>query len=240
LLMLDEAKYAESEKLLRDALEVCQRKLSDDHPMSLTIMDNLAELHDRQGRHDQAETLFQKVLELRQVKIGEDHPDTLTTMHGLAIAQSNQGKLDEAKSSLRHVIEVRKRVQSPEHVDLAAALAELGGIELKEKRYAEAERPLREALEILQLHLPNDWHRFDTESMLGASLLGQKKFADAEPLLLSSYAELRARESTIPTHSKSHITEALQRIIELYVAQARDDKAAEWRKQLESIRPAGI
>jgi hypothetical protein len=34
--------------------------------------------------------------------------------------------------------------------------------------------------------------------MLGASLLGQKHYADAEPLLLKSYEGMKAHEKTIP------------------------------------------
>ena len=33
--------------------------------------------------------------------------------------------------------------------------------------------------------MPDDWPTFNARSMLGGSLLGQKKDAEAEPLLLS-------------------------------------------------------
>jgi hypothetical protein len=31
---------------------------------------------------------------------------------------------------------------------------------------------------------PDDWRSFNTQSMLGGALLGQRKYPDAEPLLL--------------------------------------------------------
>jgi len=34
---------------------------------------------------------------------------------------------------------------------------------------------------------PDDWQRFRAESLLGASLAGQKKYANAAPLLLEGY-----------------------------------------------------
>ena len=34
---------------------------------------------------------------------------------------------------------------------------------------------------------PDDWQRFRAESLLGASLAGEKKYAEAEPLLLEGY-----------------------------------------------------
>ena len=84
---------------------------------------------------------------------------------------------------------------SPAH---AAALAVRGAMLLLEKKPAEAELKLRECLTIRQKIQPDDWTTFDTDSMLGEALLDQKKFADAEPLLLSGYEGMKQREATIP------------------------------------------
>jgi len=32
--------------------------------------------------------------------------------------------------------------------------------------------------------MPDDWLTFNTQSMLGGALLGRKRYADAEPLLV--------------------------------------------------------
>jgi hypothetical protein len=65
--------------------------------------------------------------------------------------------------------------------------------------------------------------------------VGQKKFAEAEPLLLSAHAGLKEREARIPQFLKGHIAAAVDRLVELYVAQGQEEKAEAWRKQ----RPAG-
>ena len=52
---------------------------------------------------------------------------------------------------------------------------------------ADAERVLRECLEIRKNTTPEDWSRFNTESLLGGCLVDQKRFKEAEPILLSSY-----------------------------------------------------
>ena len=69
---------------------------------------------------------------------------------------------------------------------------------LLQKKPAEAELKLRECLTIRQKIQPDDWTTFDTKSMLGEALLDQKKFADAEPLLLAGYEGMKQREDTIP------------------------------------------
>jgi hypothetical protein len=68
--------------------------------------------------------------------------------------------------------------------------------------------------------------------MLGGSLLGQKKYAAAKPLLLSGYEGLKQRENGIPTAGKPRLKEALQRLVQLYEATGRPEQAAEWKQKL--------
>jgi eukaryotic-like serine/threonine-protein kinase len=70
--------------------------------------------------------------------------------------------------------------------------------------------------------------------MLGGALLGQKKNAAAEPLLVAGYEGMKRRETTIPPQARDRLTEALVRLIQLYDATARPDEAARWRKELEA------
>jgi len=44
--------------------------------------------------------------------------------------------------------------------------------------------------------------------MLGAALLGQKKYAEAEPLLIDGYEGMKQREQTIPWQARARLTEA--------------------------------
>jgi hypothetical protein len=76
------------------------------------------------------------------------------------------------------------------------------------------------------------WTTFDSRSHLGASLLGQKKFADAEPLILSGYEGMQARETRIPAPTKRKLKTAAERVVELYTAWGKEDKAREWQKKL--------
>jgi len=62
---------------------------------------------------------------------------------------------------------------------------------------------------------------------LGTTRLQQKKYAEAEPLLLEAYAGLKQHEL------QSRASEAIERLVQLYEAWDKKDKAAEWRKKLE-------
>jgi hypothetical protein len=65
--------------------------------------------------------------------------------------------------------------------------------------------------------------------MLGGALLGQKKYAEAEPLLLKGYEGMKAREKSIPRQGSTRITEALDRLIELYTATNKPDDVKKWQ-----------
>jgi hypothetical protein len=67
--------------------------------------------------------------------------------------------------------------------------------------------------------------------MLGGALPGQKKYADAEPLLLAGYDGMKQREKSIPPQGKVRIPEAIDRLVRLYDATGKQDDAAKWRKE---------
>jgi hypothetical protein len=64
---------------------------------------------------------------------------------------------------------------------------------------------------------------------LGATRLQQKRYAEAEPILLEAYAGLKQHETKIP----DRVTEALERLVQLYDGWDKKDKATEWRQKLD-------
>src|SRR5262249_19126584 len=85
---------------------------------------------------------------------------------------------------------------------------------------------LRECLAIREKKLPDDWKTFNARSLLGAALAGQKKFTEAEPLLLQGYQGLKQCEAMIPADSKARPTEALERLVQHYEATNQRAQAA--------------
>jgi hypothetical protein len=74
--------------------------------------------------------------------------------------------------------------------------------------------------------------------MLGGALLGRKKDADAELLLLAGYAGMKQREKAIPAQGHVRLTEALQRLVQLDDATGKNDDAAKWRTELQARNEA--
>src|SRR5262249_46813677 len=94
----------------------------------------------------------------------------------------------------------------------------------------------RECLAI-QAKEPDVWTSFDTQSVLGGALLGQQKYAESEPHLLQGYEGMKQREAKIPARSRAELTEALERLVELYDAGGKKDRVDEGRKRVEERKP---
>ena len=73
--------------------------------------------------------------------------------------------------------------------------------------------------------------RYRAASLLGESLAGQKKYAEAEPLLLEGYQGMLARKDRIAVPDRYHLELANQWLIQLYQAWGKPDKAAEWKNK---------
>ena len=112
-------------------------------------------------------------------------------------------------------------------------MAKLGFVRLQQKKWADAEPVFRDCLAIRQKQIPDSWLTFNTQSLLGGALLGQKKHAEAEPLLVKGYEGMKAREKTIPKQGggELRIPEALDRLIELYTAINKPDEAKKWQAE---------
>jgi Flp pilus assembly protein TadD len=164
--------------------------------------------------------------------LGEQHPDTLVSLNNLALLRLEQRRYSEAEDLFNKVLEVRRRVLGSNHPDTISILDSLGHLQLAEQRYADAELHLREALANQEKTSPDTWERFDTESMLGASLAGQGRLSDAERLLLSGYKGLASRESSVPAPNRPVLVQALDRIVQLYQDWMKPEKMAEWQERL--------
>ncbi len=232
----DQGKFAQAEALYLEVLAGWRKQFGPEHPRTLTLLSNLALLYTAEGKGELAETTGTQVLEARRRVLGADHPDTLESMHILASAYASRQKLAEAAALYQQTLEARRRVLGPRHTrtnDTAAGLAEVRN---RRGEFGEAERLLRESLQIQKESAPEDYRRFRTETLLGASLLGQRKYAEAETFLLSGYQGLKQREARMPASRRSTIQEAAGDLVALYDAEGKADQAARWREQLAGGR----
>jgi tetratricopeptide (TPR) repeat protein len=157
---------------------------------------------------------------------------TFRFMTCLAAAYEEAGRFEQAEPLLMDVLARRRKAHDREPYEAATALDSLGLNQLKQHKYAGAEPLLRECLSIREEIQRESWETFNAKSMLGGSLLGQNRHDEAEPLLLAGYEGMKQREREIPPIRKSRLTEAIERLVRLYEATGRKEKADEWRRKL--------
>ena len=225
-------------QLIEQALKKKKATLGLDHPSTANSMHDLGLVYRDSGRYLDAIAMLEQATKKLEVLCGTEHSDTLYSMGNLAETYEKAGELDQADLVLRDIITRtgKENVRLSEH--LADRRMHLGQRLLKQEKFPEAESLLRDCLTIRELKQPDDWKTFNTKSMLGASLSGQKNYAAAEPLLLAGYEGMKKREFTIPAEGKFRLTEGLERLVQLYDAWNQKDKANEWRKRIEETKDA--
>jgi eukaryotic-like serine/threonine-protein kinase len=119
-------------------------------------------------------------------------------------------------------------------------MAQLGLLLIEKRLFTEADLLLRELQAIREKTVPDDWRTFNTRRMLGSALLGQKKYADAEPLLLKGYEGMKQREKSIPKSggADERIPQALDALIELYTATGKPDEVEKRQAERAKYPPA--
>jgi tetratricopeptide (TPR) repeat protein/tRNA A-37 threonylcarbamoyl transferase component Bud32 len=223
--------------LLNRNLKFAEAKLGDDHPNTLTSRDNLAVAYQDAGKLDLAMPLFEVVVPQSQKKLGLVHPLTMRFAQDWIAALEADRQYAKAIKACNELLLVERKQLSSDTRLQARTLAQLGSTLLAAKQPADAEPVLRECLEIRTKKEPDAWTTFVTQSMLGAAVLGQNKYADAEPLLLAGYEGMKQREAKILPKDKVRLRQALGRLVQLYGAWSKEDKAEEWRKKLETAKP---
>jgi serine/threonine protein kinase/tetratricopeptide (TPR) repeat protein len=226
-------RLTEALSLLEEVLRTseAQSELGPDHPDTLTSMAALADAYRASGRFDKASSLFQEAVKRQRATIGPDNPSTLESMAAFARTHFEAGSLKESLSLYEETLGRRLASLGRDHPATLGTMTDLARAYLRQ-RPDRALTLARDCLAILEQKRPDDWHTFDARSLLGASLLGLNKYAEAEPLLIRSYEEMKARERKIPPSSRNRFAEAGARIIELYDAWGKDDKALEWRQRI--------
>jgi serine/threonine protein kinase len=156
------------------------------------------------------------------------------TTYGRALQEA--GRLDEADVQFRKALEIAQKQSDRRARELLAALLKtrLGLNLLLQHRYKEAERVVREALAVFE-ELPDrldNWGVFHTMSLVGGALLGQERFAEAEPYLVQGYDGMKHHEDIIGPEFRRWFIREGERLVSFYEATNQPEKARRLRQEL--------
>jgi hypothetical protein len=180
-------------------------KLGPEHPETRLLNQNVTYLRNL--------TTAPERYRAELAKYGTDHPKTLLAHRDVAQLYITMNRLDDAERILVELIGRMSHRADDDSVRVYT-VGLLGTC-----------RGIREASE------PDAWTTFNTKSVFGGALLGQKKYARAERPLLDGYKGLKEREQRIPPASRARLDEALDRLIELSIATNKPDDVKKWQAE---------
>ena len=229
---LDLGKLAEAESLYKPCMERAQETLGAQSEYTLRPMHGLAFTYFLTNRFKEAEPLFRKAYDGYLKLQGANGPMVVELTINMALVLQNLGQHAQAEQFLRKLLEIQRSQHKDDSYPVAQAKVGLGGNLFLQKKWVEAEQLLREGLAFREKNLPDDWSTYYARNLVGGCLTGQKKYAEAEPLIVGGYEGMKERESSIPGQVKSRLVESGERVVQLYGAWGKPEKAAEWRAKL--------
>ncbi|MEP7344359.1 MAG: serine/threonine-protein kinase [Gemmatimonadaceae bacterium] len=187
VLRMDEAKYDEAERLVRDGLAIARRNAAPNHPTVIEGVNALGMIHVQSGKYAEAITELEEAIR-RQTERGADSIAISETTNLLANAHYFAGHYDTAEKLNRQVLEFdRKRLGL--HPSVAHSLVNLGNLQYERERYEEAGTLYREALAIDEKY--NGPEHLSTARdllLVSRSLSRRANYAEARPLITRSLA----------------------------------------------------
>ncbi len=214
--------YRGAEPLLRAAVDTDRRTLGNNHPQTLTAMNQLANLYWSQDRYPEAEPLYLEVIEGRRRVLGEEHPDTLRVRTDLASLYTQQKQFDEAERLDKATLEVQLRVLGPDHPDTRLSWNVLQAIYFAQGRYGDAEPIARRVVDTSHRRLGDD-HPDTLIDMHNLATIYDRltRYAEAEPVYVKTInGKTRVLGAAHPSTVRTVI-----RLAQMYQKQERYDQA---------------
>jgi serine/threonine protein kinase/tetratricopeptide (TPR) repeat protein len=224
--------YDRAEPLLQEVLQAQNVKPGAHHPDTLNTKNELALLYRAQRKYDRAEPLFREAMDGARKTLGFMHSQTRWIARNSCDCYEEMKQLAKAEPLRRELVQATKEKPGPDSAEYDVELVNLGVNLWGQQKHRQAEPVLRECVVIFQKKRPDDWMTFGLESMLGGSLLSQKRFADAETHLVHGYEGMKQREDRIPATARLRVTQALKHVVQLYEAWDKAEQAARWRAKL--------
>lgn len=225
-----DGKYAEAERLDIQTLEIERRVLGGEHHTTLITMTNLGEVYAAQRKYAQAEAIFNQALEILHRVFGPEHPDTLSVISDLGSINQDQGKYALAETLNTQALAGRRKSLGQEHPDTMTSACDLALTLESQGKFTSSEALAREAMETEAKARPDGWERYRAESLLGASLSGEKRYAEAEPLLLEGFQGMESRKNRMYADARQYLDRTREWIVGLYEGWGQPAKADKWRK----------
>jgi serine/threonine protein kinase len=232
-----EDKLPEAEAALREAVAISKGLSLDGE--NAAVVDHtllLAMIRARRGDAADATGLVRNAAAIARKAPADQRDLGLRIMTNAANKLRDRRLFPEEEAVQRIAVDFVRARDGDESVALASQLNLFASTLYRNEQFAASEAAARESAALRRKLLPpTNWVTANTESKIGMSLVAQKKFTEAEPILLASDAEmLRLKPAAPPAAVQSWIRamrDNARQLVLLYEATGRPGQAAEWKKK---------
>ncbi len=219
----DQGRFDEALQSAREAVEEYRKRGEVDSPnygFSLTVLGGFLAEKGEFGEADadlqEAEIIFRHLNSPNSLWLGDN-------LRNQAISLYGEGKLTESIAKGDETLKIYETSFGKNYDNYPTALI-FKGLSLAKTGNIEAgEKLLREAVEIRKATLPKDHYWVALAiSALGECLTMEKKYSEAEPMLVEAAASLKASQGN--TNPRTEL--AVERLMALYRAEHKQDDAA--------------
>jgi tetratricopeptide (TPR) repeat protein len=229
-----EGRLADAESAARDALVRYEKSIPNDW-LTFNCGTMLGGILNGEKKRAEAEDALRDAVALAKRVANDQHAGNLAqALYALAWVLQIEDKLPDAENAAREALIIRQKLeqQGRQGQEVADSLYELAVVLQSERKSDQAETPARECLARYERIIPNEWPTFNCRSTLGLILLSQRKYPEAEALLLSAYGGLSQVGGIFAIDMKARVRESLERLVALYEAIPRPAEAAKWKLKL--------
>ena len=221
-----QGKLLAAEPLYVQSIEILRRVNGADHPNTITILGNYGWFLQLKGELDEAERVLREVLALRQRKLGEGHALVGYDKSSLANVLYERARFDEAERLYGEAVANLEKTLGSDHQYVAAALTGLARVYAERGDEARVRVTIDRAVSIWRKELPADhWWIANSQAVLGLCLVQERKYAEAEPVLLTSLATLEKQRGADSADARR----VRAWLVKLYAAWGRPESAARYR-----------
>jgi tetratricopeptide (TPR) repeat protein len=152
VLMMYQERLDEAQSCMSEALDIRERILGADHPLTIESLNNLAAITYSQRRLVDAEHLARQAVSRARRVWGDEHPETASQLNNLGLFLLEQGEVEEAEKILSESVAADRRHRQSTDDQWVFSLNNLALSIASQGRYREAEPLYEEGLGIARLH----------------------------------------------------------------------------------------
>ncbi len=222
----------EAEPYARDCVASFARLKGDDHPSTIRSVSNLARVVMQLGKLEEAEELLRGAYEASKRALNPEAEVRVKCTSNFIDVLIELDRPKEAEVYARELLAVHREMGGAHVVKASCALEQLGITLINQEQFSSAETAIQECLDIRLAIDPNHWETNRASALLGASLAGQRRFEEAESLMIEPFQVLlAARDELPPVTGDSILTFLRSRVIALYEAWGKPGEAERWRSE---------